>query len=482
MDFDIPSEPLTRAWAAREFATLDCGDARRQRRFVHVASDFIQHPGASIPEASGDWAGTKACYRLFDHEDVRDGAILAAHRDAMLGRLRDCGKNDVLLVVQDTTSLNFSGRACIEDFGPIGNVDVNKAPGLFVHGQLVVAGDGSILGLAGAEIYARTTRRKGQAAGARNRQPIEEKESMRWIRGWQEAQRLWKELGGKRQVLSVGDREADIYELLAACLSERVAGGDSAGLLIRSQHDRELEGDEGRMWQDADLPIQARLEVELPRGKQGLKARKAVLIVRAGRVRLAVPAHKRKYFGLEESLELWAMEVREESPPEGVEGVCWRLFTTEPVTGEEDARKLVGWYALRWRIELLHRVLKSGCRVEERQVRDVEKLKAFIALDLVVATRLLALTWQGRVSPEASSGEWLARPEWEALCVHAAKGGDPPANPPELGKAVIMIARLGGFLARKGDGDPGPEVLWRGMRKLKTLTEAWLAFRPERCG
>lgn len=481
MHFQIPSEPLTRAWAAGEFATLDCGDVRRLRRFVRVASDFIQHPGASIPEVSKDWAGTKACYRLFDRDEINADSILAAHRDAMLGRLRDDGGNDTLLVVQDTTSLNFSGREDIEGFGPIGNVSEKKAPGLFVHGQLVVAGDGRIHGLAGAEIYARVTRRKGQAAGTRNRQPIEEKESMRWIRGWREAQRLWTRLGGRRQVLSVADREADIYELLAECLSERAANGDSAGLLVRSQHDRELEED-GRLWRDADLPVKARLDVELPRGKQGLKARKAVLIVRAGCVRLAVPAHKQKYFGLKKSLELWALEVREESPAEGVEGICWRLITTEPVGGREDAIRLAGWYALRWRIELLHRVLKSGCKVEDRQVRDVEKLKAFIALDLVVATRLLALTWQGRVSPASDSGEWLSRPEWEALCVHAAKGGDPPSTAPELGKAVMMIARLGGFLARKGDGDPGPEVLWRGMVKLRMLTEAWLVFRAERCG
>ena len=164
MDFEIPSEPLSRTWASREFATLNCGDVRRQRRFVRVASDFIQHPGASIPEASGDWAGTKACYRLFDHEQIRCEAVLAAHRDAMLGRLRDQGGDDMLLVVQDTTSLNFSTRGCVEGFGPIGNVSVSQAPGLFVHGQLVVGGDGRVHGLADAAIYARKEQRRGQPA------------------------------------------------------------------------------------------------------------------------------------------------------------------------------------------------------------------------------------------------------------------------------------------------------------------------------
>ena len=483
MDFEIPSQSSSWTWASHEFATLNCGDVRRQRRFVRVASDFIQHPGASIPDVSGDWAGTKACYRLFDHEEIRCEAVLAAHRDAMLGRLLAEARDGVLLVIQDTTSLNFSSRTSTDGFGPIGNRSVSEAPGLFVHGQLVVGGDGQVHGLAGAAIYARTENRKGQAAGTRNRQPIEEKESMRWLKGWQQAQRLWTELGGTRTVLSVADREGDIYELLAACLTERKQHGASAGLLIRSQHDRELEEGGGRMWQSAGaLTARVMLEVDLPRGKQGLKARKALLAVRAGRVRLAVPAHKRKYLGLEESLELWALEVRETDPPEGVEAVCWRLVTTEPISGKEDARRLTAWYAMRWRIELLHRVLKSGCKAESRQIHDVEKLKAFIALDLVIATRLLALAWQARVSPESSSGTWLERPEWEALCVHAAKGGSPPTMAPTIGQAALMIARLGGFLARKGDGDPGAEVLWRGLSKLRMLTQAWLAFRPETCG
>ena len=483
MVFETPSESSSMRWASHEFATLNCGDVRRHRRFVRVASDFIQHPGASIPDASAGWAGSKACYRLFDHKDIRCEAVLAAHRDAVLGRLVAEQTESALLVVQDTTSLNFGPRSCVEGFGPIGNGSVSNAPGLYVHGQLVVGGDGRVHGLAGAAIYARTEQRKGQSAGTRNRQPIEEKESMRWLKGWQEAQRLWKDLGGKRQVLSVADREGDIYELLAACLTERKLDGASAGLLIRSQHDRELESGGGRMWQDDEaLTLRATLEVDLPRGKQGLKARKATLSVRAGRVRLAVPAHKRKYLGLEESLELWALEVKEINPPEGVEAVCWRLVTTEPIDGVEDARRLTAWYALRWRIELLHRVLKSGCKVENRQIHDVEKLKAFIALDLVIASHLLSLAWQARVSPESSSEPWLERPEWEALCVHAAKGGPPPSIAPTIGKAVIMIARLGGFLARKGDGDPGAEVLWRGLSKLRMLTQAWLIFRSGNCG
>lgn len=487
MDLDIPSDELSLDWAKNEFATLKCKDVRIRKRFQRVASDFIQHPGASIPNSCKDWAGTKACYRLFDSDDIKVDAILSAHRDAVIQRFEVADEN-VMLVIQDTTSLNFRSLQCVEGFGPIGSVSGKgnrsdlKTPGLFIHGQLVVGGGGVVHGLAGASIYARKEK-KNEPAGKRNRVAIGEKESKRWVEGWREAQRIWEELGGTRTVLSVADREADIYELFAACQQQRREHGGGAGLLIRSQHDRVLESGAGRMWENEQaLPIRATLTVELPRGKRGIKERQANLAVRAGRVRLAVPAHKKKYLGLEDSLEFWALEIKEIDPPPGVEGICWRLVTTEPITGEEDARRLTGWYSLRWQIELLHRVLKSGCRVERRQVRDIDKLKAFIALDLVIAGQLLAMTRQARVTPEASSEQWLEEAEWEALAVHAAGGGEPPEKAPTIREAVGMIAKLGGFLGRKGDGEPGVEVLWRGMAKLQMLAQAWLVFRPQKCG
>lgn len=488
MDFDLsdlnpPDSQGALSWAETEFATLDCGDARRDRRFVRVASDFIRNPAAAISAACGGWAGTKACYRLFDQPEVNSGAILSAHRAAMLERLRAADGGTTLLVLQDTTSLNYDTHRSKQGLGPTSANGKDRTPGLFVHGQLVAGADGAVHGLASALIYARQPRGAGEPAGKRNRQPLEEKESHRWVAGWHEAQRLWEELGGTRPVLSVADREADIYELLAACQQTRAERGGGAGLLVRSQHDRKLEDGGTPLWQTpAALPVTATLVVELPRGKQGLKARKATLAVRAGRVRLAVPAHKKKYLGLSDSIELWALEVREIDPPPGVEPVCWQLLTTESVADAADAARLAGWYALRWRIEDFHRVLKTGCRVESRQVRAAEKLKAFIALDMVVAVHLLSMVWQARISPELAVEGWLDREEWEVLAVHAAGGGPPPERPPATGQAVRMIARLGGFLGRKGDGEPGPEVLWRGLTKLRTLAEAWRAFKSRRCG
>jgi hypothetical protein len=483
MDLETPSSAATRAWAATEFAALDCRDVRRKRRFERVASDFLSQPGVSIPHACGDWAGTKACYRLFDHAEMTEDRILDAHRGATCGRLAGDGEEGFLLVIQDTSALNFSTRSAMEGLGPIGSQKVNRTPGLFLHGHLVVGESGTVHGMLGADIYARRGR-DDDPKGMRNRQPLHEKESQRWADGWLKSQELWQDLGGNRRVLSVADREADIYELLLMCQQERAEHGDGAGFLIRSNHSRPLDREEGGvLWQaPEDLTVLAGLEVEIPRGKQGLKSRRATLTVRAGQVRVAAPTNKRKYLGLKESVGMWVLEVVELEPPPGVTPICWRLLTTEPVMTARDAERLVSCYALRWRIEMLFRILKSGCRVEDRQVKSVKKLKAFIALDLVVACHLLALTMQARSKPDDPADRWLAREEWEALCVHAAGGGPAPARCPGIGDAVMMIARLGGFLARKSDGEPGSEVLWRGFAKLKIYAEAWKIFTHGFCG
>lgn len=483
MDLAKPTDTAIENWAAEQFRTLACGDERRQRRLQRVAGDFMRKPGVSIPEACGDWAGAKACYRLFDCGQLRFDPMLASLREATHEKLRGEEAEDFLLVVQDTTSLNFSTRTKLEGLGPTGSLGEKKTPGLLLHSHLAIGEDGEVHGLVGARLFARQGR-QGQAAGKRNRQRVEEKESGRWLEGWSSAQGLWEALGGRRKVLAVGDRESDIWELLAAALRQRAEAGDGAGLLIRSQHDRRLEAAGGqRLWQTPEaLPVRAQVDVEIPRGKNGLQTRKVVLEVRAGLVRLEVPEDKRKYLGHVESLAIWAMEAVETDPPPGVEAVCWRLLCTEEIRDATDARRMVACYARRWMIEMWHRVLKSGCRVERRQLGDIGKLKAFIALDMAVATRLLELTMRARLDPSGPSGQWLQREEWEALSVHAAGGGPPPANCPTNAAALGMIARLGGFLGRKGDGPPGTQVLWRGLTKLAILTDAWLVFRSGKCG
>jgi len=490
-----PSHPTTDTpsarWAENEFATLAVKDLRRVKRWQKMAADFHALPGASIPQASGGWAATKGCYRLVESGAIRPQCVFDSHCDATVRRIEGGGEQ-VLLVAQDTTTLNFSSHPNTEGLGPIGSkADIGR--GIFVRGSLCLgARGGNVFGLLGAEIWARDPAKfKAGPAGARNRKPIKEKESHRWLESWRKADALYHRLGGRRRVVSVADREGDIYEAFAVCLQSKAARGGGADLLVRSQHNRsrtdDPETDDGpseqRSWQHVEgLPVAARIEVAVPRSA-GKPARSAKLELRYAKVELKAPADKIKYLGMHEPLVLWLVIAREVDPPEGVEGICWRLWTTVEIGSGEQAGEVIAWYAKRWMIEEFHRILKTGCKVEERQLESFEKLSLVLALDLIVASYLLGLTKAAREQPGQAATAWLGADQWQALYGYTHKTNDLPPDPPTLKQAVDWIARLGGYLNRKCDGPPGAQALWRGLRRLEDITEAYRIFRDQgNCG
>ena len=473
-------------WAENEFATLDVKDLRRMKRWQKVAADFHALPGASIPQASGSWAASKACYRLVESGAISPQCVLDSHRDATVARIEG-SEEQVLLVAQDTTTLNFSSRPNTKGLGPIGN-KADTGHGIFVHGSLCLgANSGNVFGLIGAEIWARDAAQfKAGPAGARNRKPIEEKESNRWLESWRKADGLYHRLGGRHRVVSVADREGDIYEAFALCLQSKATQGGGADLLVRSQHNRRKTGEgeaEQGSWQHVEgLPMAVRIKISVPRSA-GKPARCAHLELRYAKVELKAPAHKTKYLGLDEPLLLWLVVAKEVNPPEGVEAVCWRVWTTVEIGSGEQAQEVIGWYAKRWMIEELHRILKSGCKVEERQLESIEKLSLVLALDLIVASYLLGLSKAAREQPGQPASAWLEQDQWQALYCYTHKTNDLPTDAPSLKQAVDWIARLGGYLNRKCDGPPGAQVLWRGMRRLEDITEAYQIFRNQpNCG
>ena len=473
-------------WAENEFATLAVKDLRRVKRWRKMAADFHALPGASIPQASGSWAASKACYRLLESGAIDPEIVFQSHCDAAVRRIEDSDEQ-VLLVPQDTTTLNFSSRPNTKGLGPIGN-KADIVQGILVHGSLCLgARSGNVFGLLGAEIWARDAAHfKAGPAGARNRKPIEEKESHRWLESWRKADALYHHLAGRRRVVSVADREGDIYEAFALCLQSKAARGGGADLLVRSQHNRKQTGEERPeqgSWQHVEsLPVAARIKVAVPRSA-GKPARIANLELRDAKVELKAPAHKTKYLGLDEPLELWLVIAKEVDPPAGVEAICWRVWTTVEVGSAGQAEEVIGWYAKRWMMEELHRILKCGCKVEERQLESIGKLTLTLALDLIIASHLLGLTKAARENPGQAASTWLERDQWEALYCYIQKTNEPPSEVPSLKAAVEWIARLGGYLNRKCDGPPGAQVLWRGMRRLEDIAEAYRIFRnPGICG
>lgn len=456
-----------------EFRTLDLGDPRRERRLKKIAADLPAQPGASLPRASGDWAGSKAAYRLFDNEALDPAAVLGAHRAAALARARG---QAVVLAVQDTTSLNFSTHRHTRGLGPISN-NADKTIGLLLHSTLLLREDGQALGVLDAQVLARDPAQfKAGAKGARNRQPAEQKESRKWLQSATASAQAAAVLGGAL-VINIGDREADSDELFLHHRQWRAQGGGSHELLLRCQHDRQLTHDhDGLFCHLQKQPVAAHWSVKVPR-RPGPKARLATLAIRCTQVRFAPPAHQVKYRGQSEAITLWALSAQEENPAPGRAAICWRLLSTQAVEGAAGAITQVRRSSQRWQIELFHKILKSGCRVEERQLESAERIRRCLALEVIVAARILALSKAGREAGSANpASDWLAEAEWKALWCHTHRRATPPDEPPCTREAVRWIARLGGFLGRKHDGEPGMVVLWRGLQRLHDIATAWQIF------
>jgi len=477
------SEGSSEAWAAEQLAQVKAADPRARARLQRVLAGQHRSPGASIPEALGSWAQTKAAYRLAQSGVFTDQDLLLSHREATRRRIQHRPCRGVL-VIQDTTSLNFSGRPGTEGLGPIGS-NADKTMGLFAHSQLCVdAANGAAVGLLGARIWARDARVFGKApAGVRNRQPLSQKESHRWLEGYELANQLAQELGPEVVVTSVADREGDLYEVFLRA-QQAQAEGPAAQVLIRAQHNRALSEGETRSHEQLRAqPVQTTLTVSIP-GQRGRAPRAATLEVRFAQVQLAVPANQQKYQGHSEPLTLSLIIASESQAPAGEQPIEWLLWSSQAVLTTQDALEHLRHYTLRWQIEVLHRILKTGCKAEKRQLETAGRLKLFLAIDLMIAVYLLGLTHAARVNPEAPATDWFNPEELTALQVFVKKTA--PTSIPSLHTALRWLGQLGGHLGRKGDGPPGPHVLWRGLIRLRDLSSAWLAFssllNPTTCG
>jgi hypothetical protein len=457
-------------WAHRELASFNVGDRRLKRRIIQMSEDFAAAPQANIPQASGNWPRTKAAYRFFSNENVSETDILAAHRHATIERMRG---ERLVLVPQDTTFLNFTTHPHTAGLGPIGN-NRDKTIGLLAHSALALSEEGLPMGLLHVELSARDPKKFQPKKGSRNRKSIEEKESHRWLKAYRSTCEAARELGEATRVVSITDREGDIYELFLEAFRQEHA----AHLLVRAQHPRRIaQSAEYPLWQwlGQRPAVAEKLEIEVP-AKGGHPARTAVLSIRFAPVVIEAPMDRAKYQNLSQALSLWAIEVREERPPKGAVAICWRLLTSLEASTPGQAIEKVRWYAMRWQIEVFHRVLKSGCQAEARQLETAARLRRSLALDMVVAWRIFALSQIGRKTPAESARAIFTDPELAALHAYIHKTRRMPPVAPTLGQALRWVAGLGGFLGRKGDGDPGPTVLWRGLSRLADITAAWETF------
>lgn len=451
-------------WATCEFGAVDLGDRRLTQRLVQYGRARGGRVHKSTPASLASKAATKGAYRLLNHERASLEAFLSGHREETLAR---AATHPVVLALQDTTSLNYTAHPATEDLGPIGPNGADATLGLEVHSLLLATPAGTPLGLLDVNAWARDPRQFGQAA-ARADLPIAKKESGKWLRGFAAANAAAERLGAATRVVAIGDRESDLYELFAA------AAQRPAAVLVRAVEKRRPQ-----LW-DAVLarPAQGTLEVKVQRSG-ARKERVATLELRFQQVAVERPARHGRHGTRVPSVTAWAIAATEvASAPAAAKGAArieWLLLTTLPVMDAAAAAEKVAWYARRWLIEVYHRTLETGCLLERRQSKRAHTLKAALAIDAVVAWRVLLLVHLAREQPDLPCTVVLTQDEWHALVCITQQTRTPPPTPPTLRQAALTIAYLGGFLGSK---NPGAETTWKGLERLTDLTLGYCLFRP----
>jgi hypothetical protein len=473
-------------WILTETAAADFGDERLDKRFRIVLNAMSEAPSFKFPAACNGRAETAAAYRFVDNDKVGMDQVLSPHSIATLERIR---AQKVVLIPQDTTELDMTRpHEIMTGAGPLND---ESRVGFHDHVLLALTPEGVGLGVVNADTWARDfdgfDKDADQKRAERRAKSIEEKESRRWLDGYREASRVARE-APETLIVCLSDSEGDIYE----CLLEGQKETDTpkAEWIIRACQDRALIVDKDAevgcptrlRAQVASTPILGNLTVDVrerePKSnddrkrKQGRQARTAELTVQAVRVRLRGPDRPG---GKLPNIEVNCVLVTEPNPPEGVEPVEWLLLTSLPIDTIDQILTIINYYCGRWGIEIYFRILKSGCKVEESQLETAERFLPYLALCMIVAWRVHYVMMLGRECPDLPCDVAFDEDEWKSVYT-VVKHQPPPKTPPSLKTMVGLVASLGGYLGRKGDGEPGPKAVWVGMQRMTDLVRGWRAF------
>jgi hypothetical protein len=452
------------AWLDTEVDGCDLADQRLTNRLRRVLTQLGGAMGQSIPRACQDWANTKAAYRFISNDRVSEAEILAGHFRSTGERI--AAHDGLTLMLHDTTEFSYR-RERPEAIGITksinsgkdkeGRLRIHTVCGIMMHSSLAVTADGLPLGLAAVKFWTRE-KFKGTAALKRKinptRVPIEQKESVRWLENLRQSTRL---MSDPARCVHIGDRESDIYELFC------VAQTAGTHFLVRTCVDRLAgNGDHTIADEMAEGRVKGLHRIEV-RNKDG-NPQEATLEIRYRRIRVLPPIGKQKRYP---ALTLTVIHAEERGTPVGRDKIVWKLITDLPVQSRRDAVEKIQWYALRWKIEVFHKVLKSGCKAEEVKLRTAQRLTNLIAMFCILSWRVFWMTMLNRSVPDAPPS--LALDKIELTLLDHAVSGTAPLDQRTLAYYLTKIARLGGYLARAHDPPPGNMVMWRGMTRLTDL-------------
>ncbi len=445
------------SWAMDELGSARLKDRRRVRRLIEVVETLAEHMGESVPDACDDWAQTEATYRLWANKHFEPADIYAAH---FACTARRAGTKELVLAIMDGSSLDFTGHKATTGLGLL---ERRYHWGLMIHPTLVVSPDGRVEGLVDMRVWSRPPETYGKLPD-RHKRPIVERESYVWLQSWEACQ---QRLPAHVHVLGVADQEAEMFDLFAA---PRRPGAD---LLVRASGDR-LVRHPHRILGDAmrATPVATTFEIEVPR-HDDRPSRRATLTLRFAATPLIPPRHGG---ALRPEVPAWAILVEEEHPPAHTEPLKWLLLTSLPVTSTAEALQMVAYYRLRWLVERFFFVLKQGCQVEELQLEAADRIERALACYSVAAWRQLAIMLDARMDPHGPANTFLSEHELKALVAYHQQKAKRPLylkQPLRKRDAVRMVAQLGGFLARKGDGEPGPKTIWKGLAHLHDLAAGY---------
>ncbi|WLA39722.1 IS4 family transposase [Bradyrhizobium elkanii] len=456
---DDGDESVVEHWTEREIDKTVFKDARLGQRFGELLKQIGDGMGGNIPFACLDWANTKAAYRFFADGRVEEADILSGHFAATRARYDDC--TGPILLIQDTTEFSYQ-RANTSAVGLTKSVNSGRDKdgrwrhhtvcGMLMHSSLAVTVEGLPLGLAAVKFW---TRKKFKGAAQLKKKinptrvPIEKKESVRWLDNLRQS---IERLGQPERCIHIGDRESDIYELY--CLTQELG----AHFLVRTCVDR-LAGDGGHT-------IATEMEETSVKGLHYIDVRndkgettKAELEIKFKRIAVLPPIGKQKRYP---ALDLTIIHATERGTPKGRKPIEWKLITDLAVRGRSEAIEKINWYAMRWKIEVFHKILKSGCKAEDSKLRTAERLANLMAVFCILSWRVLWLTMLNRIAPDAS-------PKLALLDQLISGASHRRCRPGTLAFYLTKLARLGGYLARAGDPPPGNVVIWRGLSRLTDI-------------
>jgi hypothetical protein len=457
-------------WAASEFGAAQLYDSRRTDRLVFMAQQLAQHPGGTMPQAFPAWADLRAAYRFMDQPKVTHRQIQQPHWERSREQCRLPGE---YLIIEDTMFLDYTHSAAAMELGVIGD---GRGRGFQLHSSLALRVEGwtaqqrpeaVLVGLVAQQCDCPPAAPEGEK---RSERPYRKRRSERWA---QELRAMDKPPPGCRWIF-LADREADIYEPIIECQQQ---GWD---FLIRSCQDRRLDGEEAGQHlraRIAQAPVLGMMFVEL-RARPGQAARVAMMRVRRQRLTLSGPWRPG---GKQASFEANVVEVSEIDPPAGIKPLHWILLSSLPCESWTEVQQVVGRYAARWYIEEYHKAIQSGTKVEESQLERGYRLETLIGILAIVAVRLVGTKLLARTRPDEAIQAGAFDPE--AVTILEAKYGKPQGGWTHQ-RMIVAIARLGGFLARKHDGMPGWQTIWRGWQRLMLMCEGLniLNDAPKRCG